>query len=130
MDKLSIVRGYKSYDLCDHTPYYIITGSPDRGKRPAFGAVVSHLRSRSDGLPPYVSLMYKPPGLYDNEDPVYLGPSHRPFVPRADGIANLSLAKGVSLDRLRQRKHLLGAFDKLNRAVARNESTAGLDAFT
>ena len=27
----------------------------------------------SDGLPPYVSLMYKPPGLYDNEGPLYVG---------------------------------------------------------
>ena len=66
-------RGIKSNDLGDHTPHYILTGSPDRGKRPAFGAVVSHLRPRADGLPPYVSLMYKPPGLYDNEGPVYLG---------------------------------------------------------
>src|SRR5262245_28382903 len=36
MDKLAIVRGVKSNDLGDHTPHYIITGSPDRGKRPAF----------------------------------------------------------------------------------------------
>ena len=37
MDKLAIVRGIKSNDLGDHTPHYILTGSPDRGKRPAFG---------------------------------------------------------------------------------------------
>lgn len=56
MDKLAIVRGIKSNDLGDHTPRYILTGSPDRGKRPVFGAVVSHLRPRSDGLPPFVSV--------------------------------------------------------------------------
>ena len=130
MDKLAIVRGIKSNDLGDHTPHYIITGSPDRGKRPAFGAIVSHLQRPSDGLPPYVSLMYKPPGLYDNEGPVYLGASHRPFVPKAEGLANLSLAQGVSLDRLRDRRNLLREFDGLNRKVDHNDARSGLDAFT
>src|SRR5262245_60545431 len=96
MDKLTIVRGIRSNDLGDHTPHYIVTGFPDRGKRPAFGSVVSYLHRRDDHLPPYVSLMYKPPGLYDNESPAYTGSAHRPFVPKAEGLANLSLAKGIS----------------------------------
>lgn len=129
-DKLAIVRGIQSNDLGDHTPHYIITGSPDRGKRPAFGAIVSHLQPRTDGLPPYVSLMYKPPGLYDNEGPVYLGPSHRPFVPRSEGLANLSLAKGISLDRLSDRRQLLREFDARNRELDRSDVISGLDAFT
>jgi hypothetical protein len=130
MDKLAIVRGIRSNDLGDHTPHYIITGSPDRGKRPALGAIVSHLRPRSDGLPPYVSLMYEPPGLYDNEGPVYLSQAHRPFVPRAEGLENLSLARGVSLERLRDRRELLRTFDELNRQVERRGAMAGVDAFT
>ena len=130
MSKLVIVRGIKSNDLGDHTPHYIVTGSPDRGKRPAFGAIVSHLRPRTDGLPPYVSLMYEPPGLYDNEGPVYLGSAHRPFVPRAEGLDNLSLPKGVSLDRLQQRSTLLGEFDRLNRRIDRGGAMSGMDAFT
>jgi hypothetical protein len=129
-DKLAIVRGIKSNDLGDHTPHYIITGSPDRGKRPAFGAVVSHLQKRSDGLPPYVSLMYEPPRLYDNEGPVYLDPSHRPFAPRDEGLANLNLVREVSLDRLRDRRTLLREFDRLNREADLDESMSGLDAFT
>jgi hypothetical protein len=129
MDKLAIVRGIKSNDLGDHTPHYILTGSPDRGKRPAFGSIVSHLQPRSDGLPPYVSLMYDPPGLYDNEGPVYLSSSHRPFAPRGEGLSNLSLARGVSLERLTDRRTLLGAFDRLNREVDR-KTMAGVDAFT
>jgi len=130
MDKLAIVRGIKSNDLGDHTPHYIITGSPDRGKRPAFGGVVSHLRPRSDGLPPYVSLMYDPPRLYDNEGPVYLGPAHRPFAPRTEGLENLSLPKGVSLDRLRDRRNLLHEFDSMNREVDCSGAMSGLDTFT
>jgi hypothetical protein len=129
MDKLAIVRGIKSNDLGDHTPHYLITGSADRGKRPAFGGIVSHLQPRFDGLPPYVSLMYKPPGLYDNEGPLYLGAAHRPFVPKAEGIANLSLAKGVSRDRLEDRRELLRVFDAVNRRVGDHAATSGVDAF-
>ncbi len=129
MDKLAILRGIKSNDLGDHTPHYIITGSPDRGKRPAFGGVVSHLQPRTDGLPPYVSLMYDPPRLYDNEGPVYLGPAHRPFVPKAEGLENLSLTKGVSLERLADRRQLLRAFDTFSR-TAEHASMAGIDVFT
>ena len=83
MDKLAVIRGIKSVDIGDHTPHYILTGFPDRGKRPVLGSVVSYLQPRSDGLPPYVSLMYKPPGLYDNEGPTYTRPG-APAV-RAEG---------------------------------------------
>ncbi|MDB5339452.1 MAG: hypothetical protein JWN70_5071 [Planctomycetaceae bacterium] len=130
MDKLAIVRGIKSNDLGDHTPHYIMTGFPDRGKRPAFGSVVSYLAPRSDGLPPYVSLMYKAPGLYDNESPAYTGPAHRPFVPKAEGLANLSLVKGISLDRLRERRELLSEFDVLSREAEYVGVLPSSDAYT
>ena len=130
MDKLAIIRGIKSNDLGDHTPHYILTGSPDRGKRPVFGAVVSHLQPRTDGMPPYVSLMYKPSGLYDNEGPTYLGNSHRPFVPKSEGLSNLSPAKGVPIERLRERGSLLKEFDTLKRAVDVRGSMSGIDEYT
>jgi hypothetical protein len=115
MDRLAVVRGIKSNDIGDHTPHYILTGFPDRGRRPAFGSVVSYLRPPVDGMPPYVSLMYKAPGLYDNESPTYAGPTHRPFVPKGEGLKNLTPAKGVGLDRLDDRRQLLEQFDVLNR---------------
>ena len=130
MDKLAIVRGIQSNDLGDHTPHYILTGSPDRGKRPVFGAVVSHLRPKADGLPPYVSLMYEPPGLYDTEGPVYLGPAHRPFAPRDEGLANLRLPREITADRLGDRKELLRTFDTLSRAVEHRGNMSGIDAYT
>lgn len=129
MDKLAIVRGIKSNDLGDHTPHYIMTGFPDRGRRPVFGSVVSHLRTHTEGMPPYVSLMYKPPGLYDNEGPTYLGPAHRPFVPKAEGLANLTPAKGVAIDQLHDRRQLLTQFDSLRRDVDINERMAVVDAY-
>ena len=45
-------------------------------------------------MPPYVSLMYKPPGLYDNEGPTYLGPAHRPFVPEGRGAGEPEPGQG------------------------------------
>lgn len=121
MDRLAIVRGIRSNDLGDHTPHYIVTGFPERGRRPAFGSIVSYLRSghslATDGLPTYASLMYEPPGLYDNEGPTYTGPAHRPFVPRREGLANLSLARGVTRDQLRERRRLLETFDSLRRRI-------------
>jgi len=143
MDKLAIMRGIKSNDLGDHTPHYILTGFPDRGKRPVLGSIVSYLRatrvtnrtadhpneSSCSPMPPYVSLMYKPPGLYDNEGPTYTGASHRPFVPKADGLADLSLAKGISLDRLRDRRQLLRVFDGMNRSLDSSGSMPAIDAY-
>src|SRR5262245_37180710 len=130
MDKLAILRGIKSNDLGDHTPHYILTGFPDRGKRPVFGSIVSYLRPRTDGLPPYVSLMYKPPGLYDNEGPAYAGAAHRPFVPKSDVLANMSPAKCISMDRLRDRRQLLQVFDNLNREIDYNGAIPAMDAHT
>src|SRR5579872_7286885 len=130
MDKLAIVRGIRSNDIGDHTPHYIVTGFPDRGKRPAFGSVVSYLHPQSDGMPPYVSLMYKAPGLYDNESPAYTGPAHRPFFLKSEGLANLRLAKGISRDRLRDRRELLHAFDGFNRDLDSRGSMRAIDSFT
>jgi hypothetical protein len=130
MDKLTILRGIRSNDLGYHTPHYILTGFPDRGKRPVFGSIVSYLRPRRDGLPPYVSLMYQPPGLYDSEGPTYTGETHRPFVPRSEGLANLSPAKGISMDRLTDRRRLLEVFDAINREVDYAGSMPAIDAYT
>ncbi len=127
MDKLTIVRGIKSNDLGDHTPHYILTGCPDRGKRPPIGSIVSRLHPRHDGVPPYASLMYDPRGL---ENPTYAGMAHRPFVPRAEGLDNLSLAKGISIDRLRDRQTLHRELDRFSRAADLAGNMAGMDGFT
>jgi hypothetical protein len=94
------------------------------------GAIVSYLQSRgvapaaANGMPPYVSLMYEPPGLYDNEASLYTGNANRPFAPRDEGIENLRLAQGISLDRFQNRRGLLERFDALQRRVDRAGTTA------
>jgi hypothetical protein len=124
MHRLAILRGIRSNDLGDHTPHYISTGFPDRGVRPAFGSVVSYLQPRTDGLPPYVSA-YAP----ETEGPTYLGPAHAAFVPRGDGLENLSLARSVAVERLGDRRALLGRLDAFRRDVDRSESFGALDDF-
>lgn len=126
MDKLALVRGIKSNDLGDHTPHYILTGFPDRGKRPALGSVVSYLRPRRDGLPGYVSMMYRP----DHESPTYTGPAHGPFVPRGEGLADLALSRHVTQERLDDRLALLGRLDSMRRDLDHEGAAEGIDAFT
>jgi hypothetical protein len=94
MDKLAILRGLNFVE--EHSAHSLWTGYPERINRPAFGSVVSYLKGRQDGLPPYVSLMNQPL----SEDPAYCGTAHRPFVPTGPGLENLGLVSGVSLDRL------------------------------
>ena len=125
MDKLAIVRGIKSNDLGDHTPHYILTGFPDRGKRPTFGSIVSYLQPRPEGLPPYVSA-WQP--KFDSA--TYLGAAHQPFVPRGEGLENLRLARGLTLSRLDDRRQLLSQLDALRRQLDQDRMFAGMDAFT
>lgn len=127
MDRLAIIRGIKSNDLGDHTPHYIVTGFPDRGKRPAIGSVVSYLRPMVDGMPRYVSMMYENSGKHENA--TYTGPAHRPFVPKGEGLSNLSLVKAISPERLGDRKELLRKLDSLNRELDTREGFTAHDAF-
>jgi hypothetical protein len=126
MDKLAIVRGIKSNDLGDHTPHYIMTGFPDRGVRPSLGAIYSYLRGQRDGVPPYVSMMYRP----DHENATYTGPAHQPFVPEGAGLQNLSLARELTPARLDDRRQLLAQLDTLRRDVDRHRTFEAMDQFT
>ncbi|RIK74191.1 MAG: DUF1501 domain-containing protein [Planctomycetota bacterium] len=124
MDKLAILRGVKFVD--EHSAHMVMTGYPDRVRRPCFGSMVSYRQGRQNGLPPYVSLMNNK----DAEDPEYCGAAHRPFVPSGPGLDNLSLTSGVSLDRLDNRKELLKNLDTIRREVDYRGAMTGVDAFT
>lgn len=126
MDKLAIIRGIRSNDIGDHTPHYISTGFPDRDKRPAMGAIVSYLKPRSDGLPPYVSVYTPERG----EQPTYLGAAHGPFVPHKDDLENLRLARGITLERLEDRQRLLRQLDTIRREIDQQNTFPALDRFS
>jgi hypothetical protein len=132
MDRLAIIRGIKSNDLGDHTPHYILTGFPDRGKRPSLGSVVSHVQARrsQDGsdtrtMPPYVSSF-----KYSYGESTYTGTQHGPFVPDGAGLKNLAMLKELKVDRLDNRRELLAQLDLLRREVDHSGAFGGIDAFT
>ncbi len=124
MDKLTILRGMHFVE--EHSAHSLWTGYPERVNRPAFGSVVSYLKGKQDGLPPYVSLMNQPL----SENPAYCGTAHRPFVPNGPGLEDLSLTQGITIDRLAGRKQLLDGLDTIRREVDYRGALAGLDAYT
>ena len=60
--------------------------------------------------------------------PGFLGAAYAPFKPDSDGMANLTL-NGVTLDRLQDRKSLLGGLDQLKRKADSGGLLKGMDAF-
>ena len=125
-EKLALVRGVE-FPSDDHTADWVFRGTfPDR-KRPVFGSVVSRMRE-SKGLPPYVALGGE--YLSDPGEPAYLGMAHRPFTPTGPGMANLGLAKDMTLERLDDRKALLQSMDTLRRDLDTRGNLAGMDAYT
>jgi hypothetical protein len=121
-DRLAIIRGIRSVDIGDHTPHYILTGFPDRGRRPTIGAIYSYLRRERTELPPYVSTFTQ-----DYGDAHYTGPAHGPFVPDGAGLDNLALDRRLSLPRLTDRRELLAQLDRQVRLSDRGQAP---DAFT
>jgi hypothetical protein len=142
MDRLAIIRGVKSNDLGDHTPHYILTGFPDRGKRPSLGAICSYLKanrasdgvvsrgthdgiSPAAGMPAYVSSF-----KYSYEASTYTGPQHRPFVPDGAGLKNLERRRELTVARLESRRELLGQLDTIRRDIDKSGVFDSLDAHT
>jgi hypothetical protein len=63
-------------------------------------------------------------------EPGYLGIAHRPFTPNGEGVRNLRLPGGVSMDRLEDRKTLLSGFDSMRRDIDATGTAKGLDSFS
>jgi hypothetical protein len=108
-DRFSIIRGFQTTG--SHDSRMLTTGFKPGAYCPAFGSVVSKLQPGAGAsLPPYVTLVQET-NLPFGQDPAYLGPAHAPFALRGKGVADLSLPKGLTLDRLDDRKGLLRDFD-------------------
>ena len=123
-DKLAVVRNMR-FTQAGHTPPELLTGVLDGSKRPDIGCVVSKLRRDAGiigSMPPYVAL-----GI--ESYPAFLGSACKPFTP-GDKQEGLGLAKGMTLDRLQERRDLLQSFDTIRKEVddARGQ-LAGVDAF-
>jgi len=121
------------------------------GGRPAMGCVVTRLQgSPDDPVPAFVDLMQGRPLVRNSARPGFLGPACSPFRPDISkmfareleaGMKNelaarganhsiqLTLADGISLDRLDDRMMLLAGFDDTRRELDSSGTMDAMDKF-
>ena len=139
MDKLTLMRGaYHNSSGHDVGMYYCTTGKRQKNE-PSTGSITAKVRGAGAfGVPPYVHLGFHQTAnlvFVPNFKAHYLGGSYDPFYttsdPSAKGfkVPNLSLVKGVSLDRLDHRKTLLAGFDRLRREADGSGAIESIDHF-
>jgi hypothetical protein len=134
-DKIAVVRSV-AHGSGDHTKgnHWMLTGfegpafnAPDFRvqKRPSLGSAAAKLRGANrPGMPAYAAVPHLRGGT-DNffHYAAYLGPRHNPFVTDSDPnkpdfrVRNLALPPNLSLDRLEDRREVLGLIDRLQRSA-------------
>ena len=155
MDRLAIIRNLR-FGVDAHNGLELLTGHAvaagsaairaQTGQPPAFGSVISRLQPAwRNNMPPYVSLLEGIQRSEAPEDPSWLGAANRPFYfdgqhtsffngntsAEGAGLNSLQLASGMTLERLEDRKALVGAFDGLRRDIDDEKRTLeGMDTFT
>ena len=134
-DKLAIIRSLVGSDG-RHAAFQCQTGrrfaNQIAGGWPSMGSNVSKLQGSVDpAVPPFVGLAPKmlTSTWADPGQPGFLGPSHAPFLPNAEGKKDMVL-NGVDSDRFGTRQSLLKNFDTLRRDVDASGMLRGMDKFT
>jgi hypothetical protein len=139
MHKWAIVRSLHHHDAGHSTGDQIcFTGynagpAPDENIRPSCGAIVSEqLGHLNPALPASVMI----PKLVPGTGSAYLGVAHKPFETLADpatlgpfSVPNFSLADGLDVHRLDDRRGLLRGFDRLEEQLDRSGQMRAIDRF-
>ncbi len=143
MDRMAILRSL-THETSDHFAglHWILTGfastqqQQNQNERPSVGSVVAKLKgSNGPGVPPYAAMSGGAifGGLFQGGS--YLGPGYNPF--HLDGdpsgdmkVRNLQPPKGLTLDRLKDRRSLLARLDTIDRRRDLSGTMDGLDSFT
>jgi hypothetical protein len=120
-----------------HDAFQCLTGWDHRslstiGGRPSIGSLVSKLQGPVDpSVPPFVGLAAHTAHVpwSDPGKPGFLGPAYAPFKPDGPGMADLTL-RGISRERMDDRRRLLSSFDALRRDVDATGAAEGMDAYT
>src|SRR5262249_13842863 len=114
-----------------HELQEIFTGFPKSARRPAFGAVLSRFRSATNRqVPAYASLTPRYAKREEVENPQYVGSAHRPLLLGSEGVPDLGLVDGVSIEQLQDRRRLLATFDNLRHDLDAASEFTAMDAFT
>jgi hypothetical protein len=135
MDKFVPIRSVVGAQS-DHTAYQCYTGRAPRANDPAggwpqLGSVVAKLQGpvRAD-IPAFTILCYTcTHGPYNEPGPGFLGITQSPFRPMGP-IRDDMVLRGVTVERLDDRKALLGGMDCWRRDVDATGTVKGMDAFT
>ena len=139
-DRIAVIRSIhheQASHIAEHiveTGYDLVnTANTRNGDMPSMGAVVSRVRGPSPtGIPAYVSL----PRHHAYSNPQWLGAQHHFFAvdgdPNADTfvVNNLELTQSLTIDRLRQRRHLQTAFSSGRSVADRSGDSATIDVFS
>ncbi len=146
-DKLAIVRSLNHTDPAHlSSGHATLTGNlapklnsdadaPSDRDSPHLGSMLARLRETPGTLPPFVTLPWKayhpaaPGGQAPGQHGGYLGHKYDPLLVTGDPnhpdwrVQELSLADGVSYDRIDSRQKLLGAIDRQRQALASSDVT-------
>lgn len=121
MDKFAIIRSLVGSDGA-HASFQCVTGRRRGGPQPQggwpeLGSTLSRLHGPVErSVPPAIDLSLKMEHLpYNLPGPGFLGETHAPFKPSGQGMQDMVLHEGISLDRFHDRKALLRKFDALKR---------------
>ncbi len=141
MDKLAVIRSIHhdsgSHGTSSHltqTGYYLRDRQNRTNEMPCIGSVTAHLRgANAPGIPSFVAV----PQSMRFGRAAYLGQGLNPYEAgrydsRSNGfeVRNLSLVRGLTMDRLNDRKSLLNSFDDYRRVMDVDGSSTAMDRFT
>ena len=131
MERLAVIRSIVGL-RDEHTSFQNLTGYPMdlslREGKPNFGSVIARVQGAADEImPPFVDLFptmqHRP---YNSARAGLLGRTYDGVKADGDDLTNMTL-RGISLDRLGDRRQLLDSFDAFRRQVEAQELT-GVDA--
>ena len=137
-DKLAVMRSVTHDDSghgsATHTLLtgYKPTNDIPANEAPSYGSIVAkEMGARVEGFPAYVAVPTAP----RSTAAAYLGVAYNPFETQGDpnspdfSVQNLKVPNGLTLDRLENRRALLGHFDTLRRDIDSSGLIGGMDAF-
>lgn len=139
-DKLSVIRSIHhnsgSHQTSSHytqTGYYLRDRQNRDNEMPCIGSITARLKgANSPGLPPFVSV----PRTMRYGSAGWLGKGHNPFetIRNASSknfrVPNLTLLRGLTSERLEDRRALLAGFDTSRRMLDNRGISDSIDQFT
>ncbi|MBI3881811.1 MAG: DUF1501 domain-containing protein, partial [Verrucomicrobia bacterium] len=136
MDKLTLIRSVDC-SASDHTPITMQAGNPlarrtndgkDGAGYPSMGSVAAKFRgSNASGIPAFIALA--PSMISDIWGAGHMGSAFEP-VDGKDLAGRLALVKGLTVERLGDRRALAAQLDQWKRQLGDNQQIAAADVYT